>query len=99
MPRFAVYHRVVGDRFTPFESAGFQLAATVEAPCLEATFQICNSIDGPWTENEEVLRVTTDFPRSLSVGDAVVDEEEYVHEVLSIGWGKRDPQRELPFVP
>ena len=48
-------------------------AAVVDCKSLDDVFEKTNNIDHAWTENPEVVRVLTPRPRSLSVGDLILD--------------------------
>jgi hypothetical protein len=47
--------------------------ADVEVADLESVFNVTNHIDHSWTENDEVVALFSQRPRSTSVGDVVVD--------------------------
>lgn len=76
-------------------------AAVIEANDLEDVFRVTNNIDHPWTENQEVKKVLTAFPRSLSVGDLVLDrstDKLYVVEDCGYREITKDEYNELVFI-
>ena len=74
---------------------GFALVAKVDTEHIGEAFRLTNSIDKPWTKNEEVEVVGSRLPttyskfRSTSVGDVVVkDGTPYLCRMM--GWWVRE---------
>ena len=110
MPKYTVYFKVGDSCFRtahdegvvrldhPLDPTQYELAAAVEAKGFGDVFRICNSIDAPWTENPEVRCVYTSRPRSMSVGDLIVDEGGGITEIEGAGYCQQPPHVSLPFV-
>ncbi len=66
---------------------GFLCVADVQANSLEECFELTNSIDRHWAENEQcTLHVDKRYARSTSVGDVVITEEGKRYFCDSVGW-------------
>jgi hypothetical protein len=80
--RYAVYHAndLLGTHLPPAmrwyadKYLYYTHVADVVAP-LEQIFALTNHIDHPWTDNPEVVWLTTSRIRSTSVGDVIVSAE------------------------
>lgn len=90
MPKYITYHN---QNFTDYffskslKGNHIKKAAVVEADNLDDVYRATNTIDSPWTENPEVKEVLTDSPRSLSVGDLILDEAaNKLHVVEDMGF-------------
>ena len=64
----------------------YEMVAVVEASSLEDIFRLTNHIESDWTGNAEILEVIATYPRSTSVGDIVVDENEMIYYCDNVGW-------------
>ena len=72
--------------YNPFKE-DYELVAVVNCEHVGETFQLTNSIERGWWENEEVCFVKdADGARSTSVGDLVEDESGKLFLCCSIGW-------------
>lgn len=91
--KFRTYH---SEEFTMYSykkeewaKAPMILAAEVNCTDLNDVFEKTNTIGHPWTQNDEVVKVHTDRPRSLSVGDVVEDVAACeFHVVEDVGFRK-----------
>jgi len=72
-PRFSVFgDEELLESLHDFPS-GYELAATADFPMLDLVYQLTNSIDWPWWENEGVtMEGNVEGRRSTSVGDVIV---------------------------
>jgi hypothetical protein len=68
--------------------SGFTLVASVEAPAMEAVFELTNHINHDWTTNAGVTLFAPGPHRSTSVGDVVVDADDHAWMVAGIGFVK-----------
>lgn len=90
--KFKVYHREElaslfdKDAGKDFPE-GYSLAASVECDNIDEVFRVTNHIDESWTENPEVKELHDPRPRSTSVGDVVVSEDENNQAYLCAGMG------------
>jgi hypothetical protein len=90
--KFTIYHRDEMAFLTDEEPAknfpeGYTKVAVVEADNLGDTFRITNNIEESWTHNPEVRELLVQRPRSTSVGDVVVsNDEDKVFLCACMGW-------------
>lgn len=67
-----------------FSSEKYELVARVECQHLGEAFELTNTIDHPWWENEGVEVLVRS--RSTSVGDVIVDPDGQRHRCEPVGW-------------
>lgn len=70
-----------------FNAEGFELVGIVTSEDLNDAYRLTNHIDQNWTENDEVATPEGVEPRSSSVGDIFVLDDE-VHLVARCGFTK-----------
>lgn len=76
-----------GDAIGAFERGEFELVGIVTSEDLNDAYRLTNHIDYNWTENDEVATPEGVQPRSSSVGDIFVLDDE-VHLVARCGFTK-----------
>jgi len=69
---------------TPSFPDAYELVANVDTDDLDAAFQLTNTIDCPWWDNEGVEVINK--ARSTSVGDIIVSEDGSRHLCENFGW-------------
>ena len=74
----------MGDR--PKFPDEYDRVAIVETNSLEDVFRLTNHIESDWTGNPEVIVAISMYPRSTSVGDVVVDENDMIYYCDHTGW-------------